>query len=166
MTWLAPLPEGSSQWEQVTALAPEAFDALAELHRATWESNDPVLLDLCRLRMATLLDAPAHTALRGTAAKTAGLSEEKVAALALWPTSPLFSPAERAALALAEQYVLGVASISDEQVGAVLEHVDASHAYGLVLAFWSFESVLRTCLTLDVLPDPAALGLEPAPSSS
>jgi len=47
------------------------------------------------------------------------LSPELVAALPLWPTSPLFTPAQRACLAFTEQFVIDVASMDDATVAGV-----------------------------------------------
>ncbi len=59
MTWLAGLPEGETDWDRFATLCPEAFHALSGVVAAAWEEADPVLLQLARLRIATLLG---HTA--------------------------------------------------------------------------------------------------------
>ena len=51
-----------------------------------------------------------------------GASAEKIAAVAVWRDSLLFSEAERAALALAEAMSATPADVSDEVFGAVRAH--------------------------------------------
>jgi hypothetical protein len=92
---------------------PDIEDALAALHDAAVAAVDPELLDPCRVRIAMLLgndpDSFPHS-----------LDEAHRRALPLWPTSPLFSPAQRACLAFTEQFVVDVASLDDATAGAVV----------------------------------------------
>jgi alkylhydroperoxidase family enzyme len=161
VTWLQDLPPGGTEWDQVTALAPDTFDAIEELHRTLWTTLDPVALELCRLRIAALLDAGSHAALRSPAAREQGLTEDKIAALSKWPSSPLFTDKERACLAFTEQFLLGPSTVTQEHVDALLEHMDSPGTYQFVMGLWATESLQRTCLTLDVSPDPEAIGLVP-----
>ena len=74
---------------------PDIRDALDAVAKAAWESVDPVLLELCRLRMAMLFGCPAELAWRTPASVAAGLEEERIEVLAHWPTSQRFGPLER-----------------------------------------------------------------------
>ncbi|HLY82318.1 MAG TPA: carboxymuconolactone decarboxylase family protein, partial [Acidimicrobiales bacterium] len=159
MTWLRDLPPGESEWDRVSAVAPEALAALIDLHKVAGERVDPETLELCRLRMATLLRFEAARRVRSRDAIHAGLTEEKVTALPSWPTSPAFSPAERACLALAEQFVIDVSGVTDDLVDAVLDHLSPEACYGLVNALWVFEALQSLCLTLGVEPDPESLAM-------
>jgi alkylhydroperoxidase family enzyme len=58
------------------------------------------------------LPAPAQ---RVGSARDERIPSAKLAALAQWPTSPLFSDADRAALGFAEQFIMDVAGVSAEQ---------------------------------------------------
>ena len=62
--WLEGLPAGETDWDRFAASWPVPFDALAAVVVAAWDETDPVLLELCRLRMATLLAYPAEQARR------------------------------------------------------------------------------------------------------
>src|SRR4051794_10659488 len=165
MTWLRDLPPGGNDWERVSALAPQAMSALVDVHKVMRSRGDPVILELCRLRIAMLKRSPADLQLRNEDAARAGLDEEKIAALRDWPQSPLFSTAERACLALTEQFVIEVGAVTCELVDAVLEHLSAEDCYGLVNALWAFEAMQSLCQTLGVDPDPDALALAPAARS-
>ncbi len=102
---------------------PDVRATLEDAWRAAWESVDPVLLELCRLRIAMLLNCDAELETRTPVAAAAGLDGERVAVLAKWATSPLFGPRERACLAFVEQFVIDVAGLDDATAGAVRVHL-------------------------------------------
>lgn len=161
-TWLPDLPPGATDWERVSTLFPAAFEAVADLQRAVWDSLDPVLLELARLRVATLLRFEPGSALRSRRAREAGLAEDKIAALAAWPTSDLFSARERACLALAEQFVMDANGVRDEMVADVLVHLSAAECHTFVNALSAFETFQRGCLTLGLGDSPEAAWLDVA----
>lgn len=160
-TWLSDLPAGRSDWDRMVALFPAAFGAVADLQRAVWDSFDPVLLELARLRVAQLLRFEAGLGLRSEAARRAGLDEAKIGALAQWPTSPSFTDAERACMALTEQFVMDANGVTDELVQAVLDHLSPADCHTFVNAVSAFETFQRGCLTLGLSdsPEGAWLGL-------
>ena len=71
---------------------PDVLEHLDDLHDAVWDAVDPVLLELCRLRMARLLGCVAEEDARTRAARAAGLDEATIADLAAWPSSSRFGP--------------------------------------------------------------------------
>jgi alkylhydroperoxidase family enzyme len=154
MTWIAGLPDGTTDWERFSRLCPEAFGALAGLVTAAWAECDPVLLELARLRAATLLGATAELARRNARAREAELTEAKVAELPAWPTSPQFSPAERACLALTEQFVIDANGVTDSLVAGVTEHLGPDGCYRFVQALSVLETFQRACLTLGITAVP------------
>ena len=135
---------------------PDIRDALDAVSQAAWASVDPVLLELCRLRMAMLFGCPAELAWRTPAAVTAGLEEERIEALAHWPTSQRFGPRERACLAFAEQFVIDVAGIDDVVAGAVVEHLGEQGLADFASALLVVEQRLRLRLTWQRLFEPAS----------
>jgi alkylhydroperoxidase family enzyme len=150
MTWLTEVPVGDSDWDGLSRQWPEAFVALAGLVGAAWDEADPVLLELCRLRMATLLRYTSEGARRSTRARLAGVTEEKVANLAQWPTSPLFTERERACLALTEQFVIDANGVTDAHVNAITDHLGPRGCFGFVQALSALETFQRACLTLGI----------------
>lgn len=116
---------------------------------AAWEETDPVLLELARLRIATLLDNPAEFTRRTPAARDAGVTDAKIDALPAWPTSPLFSARERACLSLTEQFVMDANGVTDAQVADVTEHLGGD-CYAFVQAISVLETFQRACLTLGI----------------
>ncbi len=148
--WLQDLPAGDTDWDRLVALWPEATDALAGLVGAAWDENDPVLLELCRLRMATLLCSRLELARRTDRAAAAGLTEEKIGELASWPTSPRFTDRERAALALAEQFVVDANGVTDAQVAELTGHLGPAGSFAFVQGLSALETFQRACLTLGI----------------
>jgi alkylhydroperoxidase family enzyme len=154
MTWLDGVPEGDNDWERLASLYPETFDALAATFAAAWEGTDPVLLELARLRIAKLLANHMELEQRSSRATEAGLPEEKVSDLAAWPTSPRFTSAERACLALTEQFVMDANGVTDEQVAAVTEHLGGPGCYAFVQGISVLETFQRACLTMGIRSSP------------
>src|ERR1700722_9040783 len=115
VTWFDGLPGGDTDWDGLACLCPEAFEALAGTVAAAWEDTDPALLELARLRIAKLLGSDAELQQRSARAVECGLSEQKVAEVEAWPSSLRFTPAERACLALTEQFVMDANGVTDEQ---------------------------------------------------
>jgi alkylhydroperoxidase family enzyme len=167
MTWLADAdPGGGTDWDRLAGLRPQAFEALAGLVAAAWAACDPVLLELARLRTATLLRHRGELERRTAKALAAGLTEAKVAELAAWPSSPRFSPCERACLALTEQFVIDANGVTDAHVAAVTEHLGPEGCYTFVQAVSVLETFQRACLTLGIETGPdveelAAMGAAP-----
>jgi alkylhydroperoxidase family enzyme len=171
MTWLGNVPEGGTDWDRLATLCPEAFGALAGLVSAASDEVDPVLLELSRIRIATLLANAAESERRSVRARDAGLTEEKVAALAAWPTSPLFTSCERACLALTEQFVVDANGVGDGDVADVTEHLGPAGCYAFVQAVSALETFQRACLTLGIVSAPdvdelVAAGHGPAASEA
>lgn len=156
MTWLPDLPQGDTDWDRLSAVFPGAFAAVEELHRAVWTAVDPLLVELARLRIATLLRFDAGLTVRSRRARDAGLGEDKIAELGSWPTSPRFSARERACIALAEQFVIDVNGVTDRLVDDVLEHLSSPECYAFVNALSALENLQRACLTLGVTTSPEA----------
>lgn len=132
---------------------PDIAAHLEEVHAAAWRAVDPVLLELCRLRIAALLGCDAEVAARTAAARDAGLQEVTVAELAQWPTSGRFGSRERACLALCEHFVIDVASVPDELAYDVAAHLGADGLADLVAALLVVEQRQRLRMAW------AALGL-------
>lgn len=109
--------------DTVLAEHPDVRQHLAQAWDAAWESVDPVLLELCRLRVAMLLGCAPELAARTPAAVSAGLDEDTVAVLADWPRSARFGQTERACLAFTEQFVIDVAGMDDETASDVRERL-------------------------------------------
>lgn len=114
-----------------------SFDALeAEI----WATNDPPVLDLCRIRLGQLVgrDLPARFA-----------PDAQVAKLRQWPTAPEFSDAERALLDFCEGYAIDPQSVTDEQAARLHEHFDEPTLAALTTGIAFFDAVVRVANALE-----------------
>lgn len=137
----------------VLAEHPDLAMHLADVHEAAWRAVDPVLLELCRLRVATLLGCEAEQLTRTGAALAAGLEEATIAELAQWPTSPRFGSRERACLAFCEQFVIDVSTMPDEVALAVSAELGPVGLRNFVTALLVVEQRQRLRLVWDELFD-------------
>jgi alkylhydroperoxidase family enzyme len=127
---------------------------LAE-HRATmldrlWRDSGvpPRLLELARLRVAVLVHDDVGSATRTPAAVAAGLDEDLVDALSAWPTDPRFTPTDRAALAVTEQFVVDCHGVTDAQVAALRDALGDRPTVGFLIALALFDGFSRASTVL------------------
>jgi alkylhydroperoxidase family enzyme len=116
MTRVRTLADGPTELDRVWGLRPEYFALFVQDYRKSVGRIDPVQLELCRLRVAQMVESEFDQALRYRPAHDAGLGEAKIAALSDYPTSPLFSERERIVLEFTEQWVIQSSSITDDDV--------------------------------------------------
>lgn len=159
MTWLAGVPAGTMAWSALRDLLPEPVAQLERLHRLSLRAGAPEVLELARLRMATLSGCRWAVDTRSVAALEAGFDEAKVEALDRWSNSPLLDSRERVTIDFAEQFAIEARGITDGQVDALLDLFGPRDAYSTIRAVWCVESVQRLTMTLDLDPEPEALGL-------
>jgi alkylhydroperoxidase family enzyme len=138
-------------------VAPRATEAWTALSTSVWKAADPELLELARMRIAMLLRDPGAVDRRPPGAPPVAL--DKVAALADWPTSPLFSETERVALAFTERFVIDVAGIGDADRGALTAEIPADQVGGFVIGLYTFDYERRTELAITRL-----FGVKAAPA--
>jgi len=135
-TWLS-VEDGADLWE----LIPDAFGHLRVLYAGLSDAGvDPVTLELCRLRIATLIGGAADLVARDP---RADLDERLVDALPSWPTSPMFSDAQRAALGFAEQYTLDAHGVTDEQAARMHDFFSAAQLTTLTMAIAVVDALAR-----------------------
>ncbi len=74
MTWLPETASGATPLDRVFGLRPDAYARFREMYAGLWDPAviDPALLELCRLRIATVLGCDAERAIRYSDAVDAG----------------------------------------------------------------------------------------------
>ncbi len=167
---LAPLPdEVATRVQQAGVQQLNLYRALAhapELLKAwidfTWalrkHCNTPrQLRELVILRTAQRMLSQYEWHQHRRMAAEAGIDEYQVAELAMWHTSPAFSEAERAALALTDAIVDG--DVTDEHNNALSQHFDPQARVELTLTAAFYCAVPRL---LDALRVP----IETSPTST
>jgi alkylhydroperoxidase family enzyme len=154
MSWLPEIGPGRDDFERTFALRPDLFAAWREFADLFWRKRlvDPVLLELCRLRIAQLHGADHPLSIRTPEAQAAGLDEAKLARLDAWWKEPGFSELERSALRFAEQFVLDAKGMSDEEARPVVAALGDAGTVAFVEALAIFDGFSRFCRMLDVQP--------------
>ncbi len=157
MTWLREHTDGATPLEDVLALRPDLYDRYRAFYSVFWTGRllDPVLLELCRLRVAQLLGCESELRLRHDAAQDAGLTETQVAALARWASDPAFTDDQRAVLAFAEQFVVDPHGVGPAQRDAVIDHCGLAGLVALCEALAAFDGLARLRNALEVEAPPA-----------
>ncbi len=131
--------------ERLARFAPEVRDVITTLHEELWQALDPDVLELCRLRIASLQGDERESA---RPAPATSASADKVAAIAEWPDSPLFSERERACLAFTEQFVGDVAGVTQRDIDALLAHFTPGEVQAFVSALLALDQHQRLALGL------------------
>jgi len=144
-------PFQDARRRDVLGLRPDLAARHEHLLDVLWEAVDPVLLELCRLRMATLMGAAAAVAERSPAAVDAGLTEDLVRRLPAWPSDPAFDGPARAALAFTEQHVVDHHGITDDHVRDLTEALGADGVVALTTALGVWDAQHRLDLALGVV---------------
>lgn len=127
-------------------LRPDAARELDRVNEVAWNTVDPALLELIRLRMAWLVGARDHAHARGI-----GLPEQKVRDLAAYSTSAEFSKVERDCLAFAEQFVMDVSQTSSEMRDTLAGHFGQDSVKDFVTAVYVVEFTQRLQLVSHTL---------------
>lgn len=135
-------------------LDPKLDSALGEFVGQVWEgAMDSATLEMCRVRMAMLLGSEEDAAFRspqaaGGGAEGAAELETKLLALSEWPTSPLFTEADRAALDFCEKYVIDPYAITDEDCAEMNRCFSEPELTNLTFALAAFEGLIRSRVAL------------------
>lgn len=153
MGWLGARADGTTSLQRVTRLRPELDDLLQPFLAEAWAEGDAVVLELCRLRIATLHGDRVEAGRRTPAAVAAGLTEEMVAALPRYPAAACFTEHQRRCIAYAEQYVIDVHGITDLDADRVREAMTDAEFVGFTVALGQFDGIGRLRLALDVDAD-------------
>jgi alkylhydroperoxidase family enzyme len=139
----------------VLGARPELAAAHERLMSTIWAGRvSPVTLELCRLRMATLLASEAALTERTPAAIEAGLTEERIALLSRWPTDPSFSPEERTCIGFVELFVIDHSQISDDDVHALTEQLTPEGVVTFTTALITWDNQHRLDNALHVAAAP------------
>lgn len=130
--------------DQLFAPLPKAHEHYRALDDKIWDGRlDPALLEVCRLRIAVL-----HRCAPQLAVQRADIGEKRDA-IAQWPTSALFSDAERALLRFTEQYVIDAQGVSDADAAGVTAVLSGAEIAAFTVAIGAFDAICRFTLALE-----------------
>jgi len=127
----------SARMKNPAAILPDIFPAIQTLIKATHSAGVPrQVLELVHLRASQLNGCSPCVDAGARSARKAGVSEERLFAVAAWRETPYFSEAERAALELAEAATRlsdRADPVPDAVWNAVAAHFDERQLAALVL---------------------------------
>jgi AhpD family alkylhydroperoxidase len=168
MSWLPTSSDGATPLDRIFGLRANLYDDFRRFYALFWEKQllDPMLLELCRLRVAALHGCGSELAVRYRDARDAGLDEEKIAALPQSASAPGFSEAERAAIAFAELFAVDPHAITDADAARVSEALGEPGMVALVEALALFDGFCRFRTLLEVEAESAGPVLVDTPSLS
>jgi alkylhydroperoxidase family enzyme len=136
--------------DELFAPLPKAHEHYRALDEKIWDGRlDPALLEVCRVRIAMLHRCAPQLTLR-----RADLGDKR-AAIAQWPTSPLFNETERAVLRFAEQYVIDAQGVSDADAALVTTVLSGPQVADFTIAIGAFDAICRFTLALGSEQTPA-----------
>ena len=121
---LATVP-GTNDLDRVWGLRPDFYQEFMKDHSRAIARVAPVILELCRLRLAQLFECRFSQALRYKRATEAGLTEKKIAEIPRHYASQLFTAQERCCIEFAEMFALGASNIADADVKKLEDAIGA-----------------------------------------
>lgn len=134
-----------STFQDVFGRLPAAYPRYADLENQIWDGRiDAQLLEVCRVRIASL-----HRCAAELAAERADIGAKR-AAIAQWPTSPLFDDRERALLRFTEQFVIDAQGVSDEDAAGVTAVLSGPELAAFTTAIATFDAVNRFKVALRI----------------
>ncbi|GAA3109484.1 carboxymuconolactone decarboxylase family protein [Pseudonocardia yunnanensis] len=138
----------------VSRLAPEAYKAMFALEKYLAASPLPkITLDLVKLRVSQMNGCAYCVDMHSHDLKSLGEADERLFSVVTWREAPFFTPAERAALALAEEATeLGKHGVSDEVWAEASAHYDPETLAALVTAIATINAWNRFGVTLQLVP--------------
>ncbi len=135
--------------------APKAFRALLALDAAAREGLDPALVELVQIRSSQLNNCAYCLDMHVKDARKAGESDERVYLLSVWREAParVYSPKERAALALAEAVTrIGDGGVPDEVYGPAAELFEEGELAQLISLIFTINTWNRIAVTTRKIP--------------
>jgi len=156
MPWLHGVHDAPSAFEAVLGLRPDLLRLYRDFYSTLWNGGlvPAQLLELCRLRIATVHASDAQLALHHA---HTGVTDEQVRSLDGWRTAACFSPVERAVLAFAEKMPWQHHGVSDDDVAALRAHLTDAQVVALTVAAAVFDANCRLRLVFGIEPQPLAV---------
>jgi hypothetical protein len=137
-------PASGPRISRARAIRPGLVDAVGENYSTLATMVDPICLELCRMRIAQILNDEAQLQ---TVAP--GITQAQVDELARWRTSGAFGRKEKACLEFAEQFLYSADAVTDEQVDAVAEFFPPEQVWALTNAIAVSERFGRLAAFLE-----------------
>jgi alkylhydroperoxidase family enzyme len=160
-------------WWTVFAGAPDVFDHAVsgfQLYRSTKRKLDPKLRELGQTRAGWARGSQFVFSQHCKAARSVGLSEEKIAAVPHWQVADCYAPVERAVLAYTDALVYDGGRTADGIFTALKAHLSDEEILELtyVTTLYDMHAVMSRALKLeyDDVPERIVEVAAPAAASS
>lgn len=133
---------------------PEVYKKLDEIDGLVGEHLDITVLELVKLRSSVLNGCSYCVDLHTRKALQEGESQQRLFQVSTWyEAGDLFTPAERAALALTDEMTrLGERGVSDEAYDSAAEHFDEQQMAALMTAIAMMNLYNRLAVTSEIRP--------------
>ncbi|MDH6138189.1 MULTISPECIES: carboxymuconolactone decarboxylase family protein [Kitasatospora] len=129
-------------------LAPKAFKAQIGFDAAAREGLDPALIELVLIRCSQLNGCSYCLHMHTSDARKAGESEERLHMVSVWrDAAHFFTPAEQAALALAEAVTRISDGVPDDVYARAAEHFDETRLANLIALILAINTWNRIAIT-------------------
>ncbi len=137
----------------VSKLEPKSYEPLVATEKYLENSDlDYLLRELIKIRVSQINHCAYCLDMHTRDARAAGESEKKLHLVAAWHESPLFSAAERAALALAEEIThISVKGVSDETYEEVRAHYSDNQVAQLIILICQINTWNRIAVSTHML---------------
>ena len=141
-------------WWTVFALVPEIFDHAMRgfvLYRSRDRILDPQLRELGQTRVGWARSSQFVYSQHIKSARSAGVGEEKIAAIPHWQTADCFSAAERAVLAYTDALVYDGGRVADGVFAELKEHLSDEEIleFTYITAMYDMHAVMTKALKLE-----------------
>ena len=140
----------------ISSDARESYRAMLALDRANRAANiDPRLHELVKIRASQINGCAYCIDMHTRDARKLGETERRLYALAAWPESPLFTDAERAALAFTEAVThISAAGVPDDVYEVAAEHFDRGQLAALLYAAVTINAWNRLAIAAHLIFEP------------
>jgi alkylhydroperoxidase family enzyme len=141
-------------WWTVFALCPDVLQHAVlgfNLYRSPARTLSPVLRELGQTRAGWLRGSQFVFSQHCKSCRTLGMSEDKIAAIPTWSTSPHFDDVERVVLAYIDAMVAGDGRVPDELFAQLREHLSDEQILELtyITAMYEMHAIICRALRLE-----------------
>ncbi|HEU5302873.1 MAG TPA: carboxymuconolactone decarboxylase family protein [Acidimicrobiia bacterium] len=138
-------------WWTVFALVPDVFDHAVggfALYQSPTRSLDPQLRELGQTRVGWARASQFVFSQHCKSCRTAGISEEKIAAIPSWSVATCFTPIERAVLAYTDALVYDGGRVADDTFAALRSELSDEQILELtyITALYDMHAVMSRAL--------------------
>jgi alkylhydroperoxidase family enzyme len=138
----------------VRGLIPELAGAATTYYDELTSLIDPLVLELCRRRIAQIAGVTSDPITPGGSSEVLGITADQLTDLASWRSSDSFDARQKACLEFAEYFCYSSVSVTDEHVANMSAYLTPQEILSLTSALWITDALHRTSNFLKLVRDP------------